>query len=126
MKHSASPATFSSMTSARSSSGSKGLYRSAFPVSIQLRASPSATTSEPGSARFSARLGAHVPAHALLGQLPLIVAKKLGALGPEFTEICPGIDAGIMAIVEADADRIVARRLDGDDRDIALAGHCQL
>src|SRR5262249_45260046 len=45
------------------------------------------------------------------------------ALGlAQLVEIGPGVDAGVVPVIEEDADRVVAHRLDGVDGNMAFAG----
>ena len=62
-------------------------------------------------------------AQPLLRQLGEIGVPALVLLVAQRVQIIPGEDAGIVEIVEGDADRIVADRLDLQDRDVALARH---
>src|SRR3546814_15985187 len=44
-------------------------------------------------------------------------------LAAQLVKIAPAIDAGVVQVVELDADRVVADRLDAHDADMAAAGH---
>src|SRR5258708_25071257 len=60
-------------------------------------------------------------AEAALLQLVEIGAPALLLFDAELVEIGPGKDAGIVEIVEFDADRVIADRLDGKDADMGTA-----
>ena len=66
------------------------------------------------------------PAQALFGELPLIIRKQRIPGLTQFLQIFPGVDAAIVAIVENDANRIIAGGDHGTDGNIAFAGHCDL
>ena len=55
-----------------------------------------------------------------------IVAPALVVLAAELVEIVPGIDAGVVQIVEDDAHGVIADRLDGDDADMGAPGDQRL
>src|SRR4029079_3417100 len=44
------------------------------------------------------------------------------ALLAELAQVCPGVEPGIVTVVEGQADGVVADRVDGRDRNIDLAG----
>src|SRR5262245_51283968 len=67
-----------------------------------------------------------IAAQALFSQLRLVLRKKLGAFFTKLTQVGPGEYAGVVHIVEADADSIVAGRRHRDDCNVALAGHGDL
>ena len=52
-----------------------------------------------------------------------IVAPALGLPSAKRVEIVPAENPGVVHVVEAEPDRVVAHRVDADDLDIALAGH---
>jgi hypothetical protein len=68
----------------------------------------------------------NIAVHALLRKLTLISGEEFRAFFPEFPQIGPRVDTGIMKVVEADAHGIVAGRRHGDDRDIAFSRYRHL
>src|SRR5215204_1700421 len=64
-----------------------------------------------------------VPAHALCRELVEIALPALVLLVTERVQIVPCENAGVVEIVEGDAHRVVADRIDFGDRHVALAGH---
>src|SRR3954447_20557097 len=61
--------------------------------------------------------------HALLRELVEITLPALGLLVAERVQVVPGEDAGVVHVVEGDANGIVADRVDLRDGDVALARH---
>src|ERR1700730_1980709 len=55
-----------------------------------------------------------------------IVAPAPLALDTELIKIAPGVDPGVVKIVEGDANRVVADRLDPDDPDMGAPGYQRL
>src|SRR5471030_850704 len=56
-----------------------------------------------------------IPAQAFEQQRGLIGGPALGLRIAQFAQVRPAVDAAIVLVVEDDADRVVADRLDGDD-----------
>ena len=65
--------------------------------------------------------GAWIAAEAVLGQRVEIALPDPVLVAAEIVEIAPGEDAGIVHVVELDADGVMADRLDRHDADIAPA-----
>src|SRR5579864_5715797 len=49
-------------------------------------------------------------------------SKKQTALTCELTQIGPGVEAGVVSVVEHDLDRVIADRFEADNGDVFLAG----
>src|SRR5476649_887181 len=60
-----------------------------------------------------------VPAQAFEEKCCLVGSPALGLCVGKFAQVRPAVDAAVMLVVEDDADRVVADRLDGVDRDVA-------
>src|SRR5471032_3056065 len=68
-------------------------------------------------------MASSVPAQAFEQQRGLIGGPALGLRVAELAQVRPAVDAAVVLVVEDDADRVVADRLDGDDLHVAPARH---
>src|SRR5688500_7089325 len=64
-----------------------------------------------------------VSAQPAIEQGGLVGGPFFGVAVAELAQIGPAVDAAVMAVVEHDADGVVADRLDGGDLHMAAAGH---
>src|SRR5919107_95862 len=107
------PSGFSSLTASNTSTWKPARWRHIAAVKPPMPA--------PAMAIFMRVL--RVSAQPAIEQGGLVGGPVFGVAVAELAQIGPAVDAGVMTVVEHDADGVVADRLDGGDLHMAAAGH---
>src|SRR5438045_724960 len=71
-------------------------------------------------------LRSRFPSKSVRGQGVEMLAPTLFVLVAELVKVIPGINAGIVQIVEGDADSVIADRFEPDDADLSAAVYQRL
>src|SRR5215208_2050365 len=107
------PSGFSSLTASKTSTSKPARWRHLAAVRPPMPA--------PAMAIFMT--GLRVAAQPAIEQGGLVGGPLFGVAVAELAQVRPAIDAGVVAIIEHDADGVVADRLDGGDLHMAAAGY---
>src|SRR5262245_7990 len=87
------------------------------------RAQPRSAAIPSGTQATRSMSGWRVAREALTREFVEIVLPDARVIAAEFVKIIPAVDAGGVQVVEHETHRIVADRMDFQDRHVALAGH---